>query len=167
MAIRCQGEAQSRTGNGRYDIPSCMINPYAQSLLTAGGSYGGIFPAPTSGNSLRQQPVSAPTDVREEIVRIDHNFSDKFTIYGHFVAEQISQNFATTMWSGDNVPSVGNTFGNPSYAGVVHAATRSARLSSTKSPFNYNGNRINILPSGLVTSPDRLSTASLPWPERR
>ena len=65
-------------------------------------------------------PVSSPTDVREEIVRIDQNVGDKFTIYGHFVAEQIAQNFATSMWSGDNVPTVGNTFGNPSYAGVVH-----------------------------------------------
>jgi hypothetical protein len=133
-------------------IPTCMLDPNAQALLTAGGKYGGIFPAPTSGNQFIQ-PVSLPTDVREEIVRIDHNVSSKFTVFGHFVAEQISQNFATSMWSGDNVPSVGNTFGNPSYAGVVHTAYTISPTLVNEASFNYNGNRIAITPFGLVTAP--------------
>jgi hypothetical protein len=133
-------------------IPSGLLNAYGQALLTAGGKYGGIFPAPTNGNQF-QLPVSSPTDVREEIVRIDHNFSDKFTLYGHFVAEQIAQNFATSMWSGDNVPSVGNTFGNPSYAAVVHAAYSINPTLTNEVSFNYNGNRIAITPAGLFASP--------------
>jgi hypothetical protein len=133
-------------------IPSGLLNSYAQSLLTAGGKYGGIFPAPTNGNQFTL-PVSSPTDVREEIVRIDHNFTDKFTIYGHFVAEQIAQNFATSMWSGDNVPSIGNTFGNPSYAGVVHTAYVISPTLVNEVSFNYNGNRIAITPAGLFTTP--------------
>ena len=133
-------------------IPASLLNSYAQSLLTAGGKYGGIFPAPTNGNQFTL-PVSSPTDVREEIVRIDHNFSDKFSIYGHFVAEQIAQNFATTMWSGDNVPSIGNTFGNPSYAGVVHATYSISPTLINEASFNYNGNRIAITPSGLYQTP--------------
>ena len=98
-----------------------MLDPNAQSLLTAGGKYGGIFPAPTNGSQF-QGGNNVPTNVREEVVRIDENVNDKFTIYGHFVAEQISQNYGTTMWSGDNVPTISNTFGNPSYAGVIHTA---------------------------------------------
>jgi Carboxypeptidase regulatory-like domain/TonB-dependent Receptor Plug Domain len=137
------------TGN---KIPTALLNSYAQSLLTAGGKYGGIFPAPTNGNQFTL-PVSSPTNVREEIIRIDHNFSDKFSIYGHFVAEQIAQNFATSMWSGDNVPSIGNTFGNPSYAGVVHTTYAISPTLINEISFNYNGNRIAITPSGLYTSP--------------
>ncbi len=91
--------------------------------------------------------------MREEIVRIDHNFTDKFSMYGHFVAEQISQNIATTMWSGDNVPSVGNTFGNPSYAVVIHTTYTISPTLINEASFNYNGNRINILPLGSYTSP--------------
>ena len=98
-------------------IPSCMLDPNSQQLLTAGGKYGGIFPAPTNKRGPTSRPVTVPTNVKEEIVRIDHNFTDKFTIYGHYLAEQIANNQAKTMWSGDNVPSIGNTFGNPSYAG--------------------------------------------------
>src|SRR5215472_15075085 len=86
-------------------IPDCMIDSNAKALLTAGGKYGGIFPLPTVGAQFKGGN-NVPTNVREEIVRIDHNVNEKFTIFGHFVAEQINQNFGTTMWSGDNVPTM-------------------------------------------------------------
>ena len=96
-------------------IPSCMINPNASALLTAGGKYGGIFPAPTGVNNNGlpsfQGGNNTPTNVREEVVRIDENITDKFTIFGHFIAEQITQGFGTTMWSGDNVPTGANPSG--------------------------------------------------------
>ena len=133
-------------------IPTCMLDPNAQSLLTAGGAFGGIFPAPTNGNRF-QAPVSLPNNLREEITRIDYNATKKLTIYGSFVAESVAQNIATSMWSGDNVPSVGNTFGNPSYAGVLHTAYAISPNLVNEASFNYNGNRIHILPAGLVTAP--------------
>ena len=133
-------------------IPSCMLDPNAQALLTAGGKYGGIFPKPTNGTQF-QGGNNVPTNVREEVVRIDENVNDKFTIYGHFVAEQISQNYGTTMWSGDNVPTISNTFGNPSYAGVIHTAYVISPTLVNEASFNYNGNRIAILPLGLVGAP--------------
>ncbi len=133
-------------------IPACMLEANAQSLLTAGGKYGGIFPAPTNGAQF-QAPVSLPNNLREEITRIDYNATSKFTIYGTFVAEQVAQNLATSMWSGDNVPSVGNTFGNPSYAGVLHTAYVIRPNLVNEASFNYNGNRIHITPAGLVSAP--------------
>jgi hypothetical protein len=133
-------------------IPTCMLDPNAQSLLHAGGKYGGIFPAPTNGSQFIGGN-NLPTNVREEIVRIDENVNDKFTIFGHFVAEQISQNYGTTMWSGDNLPSISNTFGNPSYAAVVHTAYAISPTLVNEASFNYNGNRIAILPLGLINAP--------------
>ena len=94
-----------------------------------------------------------PNNLREEITRIDYNATKKLTIYGSFVAETVAQNIATSMWSGDNVPSAGNTFGNPSYAGVVHAAYAISPNLVNETSFNYNGNRIHILPAGLVRAP--------------
>jgi hypothetical protein len=90
----------------------------------------------------------------EEVVRIDHNLTGKVSIFGHFIAEQVSQGFGVSQWSGANVPTVGDTFGNPSYSAVLHAtyAIRSNLLNETA--FNYNGNRINIVPfagSGLTS----------------
>src|SRR5271157_2210645 len=127
-------------------INSSLLNQDSQSLLHAGGKYGGIFPAPTNGGNFTGGNV-VPTFLREEIVRIDHNFSDKFTIYGHFVAEQVSQNYGTTLWAGDNSPSIGTSFGNPSYAAVIHTAYTISPSLVNETSFNYNGNRIHILPS--------------------
>ena len=130
-------------------IPACMLDPNAQSLLTAGGPFGGIFPAPNNGSHFTA-PVSLPNSLREKY-RIDYNATQKLTVYGSFVAESVAQNIATSMWSGDNVRSVGNTFGNPSYAGVLHTAYAISPNLVNEASFNYNGNRIHILPAGLVS----------------
>src|SRR6202022_4600130 len=109
------------------------------------------FPAPTSGNVF-EGGNNTPTNLKEEVVRIDHNFSSKFSVFGHFIAEQVSQGYGISQWSGANVPTVGDTFGNPSYSGVVHATYSINPNLLNETAFNYNGNRINIIPfagSGL------------------
>src|SRR5690349_8110945 len=58
-------------------IPAALLDPNAQALLKAG-----IFPAPNNGNKF-QGGAKTPTNVREEIVRADHNFNDKFSVFGH------------------------------------------------------------------------------------
>jgi hypothetical protein len=130
-----------------------FLDANGQALLHAGGKYGGIFPTPTGSGTQFHGGNNVPTNVKEEVVRIDENVTDKFTIFGHFVAEQISQNYGTTMWSNDNVPSISNTFGNPSYAAVIHTAYVINPTLINEASFNYNGNRIAILPLGLVSAP--------------
>ncbi|MGC2530306.1 MAG: carboxypeptidase-like regulatory domain-containing protein, partial [Candidatus Acidiferrum sp.] len=94
-------------------IPSCMINANAAALVKAG-----IFPGnnavSSNGSPEFKGGANADTNLREEIVRIDHNFTDKFSVFGHYIQESVSQGFALSQWSGDNVPTVGDTFGNPS-----------------------------------------------------
>ena len=121
-------------------IPASLLDPNAQILLKTG-----IFPAPTSGTAF-SGGNNAPTNVREEIIRIDHHFTDKFWIFGHWVDESILQTYGTTMWSGDNVPTAANTFGNPSYSGVIHAIYTVSPTVLNEVAFNYNGNRILIEP---------------------
>jgi hypothetical protein len=133
-------------------IPDCLISPNASSLLTAGGKYGGIFPQATSGPNFLGGNNS-PTDLREEIVRIDHQFSSKFSVFGHWISEQVSQTYGTTQWSSDNVPTIADTFGNPSYSAVVHTTYVISPTLLNEASFNYNGNRINILPQGLISAP--------------
>jgi hypothetical protein len=121
-------------------IPACMIDPNATALVNAG-----IFPAPTSG-TIFNGPSNTPTNLKEEVVRIDHNFSSKFSVFGHFIAEQVTQGYSISQWSGANVPTVGDTFGNPSYSAVVHTAYTISPTLINEVAFNYNGNRINIIP---------------------
>jgi len=128
-------------------IPNCMITPNASALLGAG-----IFPLPTSGTQFIGGNKS-PTTGKEEIVRIDHQFSDKFSVFGHFIADQALQTYGTTQWSNDNVPTVFNTFGNPSYSYVIHATHTISPTLLNEIAFAYNGNRIHILPAGVFKAP--------------
>ena len=135
-------------------IPSCMIDSNASSLLTAGGKYGGIFPLPTDpGTGSFVGGNDVPTNLTEEIARVDHTFNSKVSIFGHWISEQINQGYGTSQWSGDNVPSVGDNFGNPSYSAVVHLSHVISPTLLNEIAFNYNGNRINITPNGLVSAP--------------
>jgi hypothetical protein len=138
-------------------IPSCMISPNSAALLKAG-----IFPANNavdgSGNPEFKGGANTPTDLREEIVRIDHNFNSKFSVFGHYIAEQVTQGFATSQWSGDNLPTVGDTFGNPSRSGVIHTTYSISPTLVNEAAFNYNGNVINIVPFGATG----LSSLALP-----
>jgi hypothetical protein len=136
-------------------IPQSLLDPNAQALLKAG-----IFPAPTSGTQYIKG-VAAPTNLKDENLRIDHHFTDKFTVFGHLIAEQITQGYTTTMWSGDNVPSIGNTFGNPTYSAVGHIIQTINPTLVNEVAFNYNGNRINITPNGVYKQPSGLNIPRL------
>ncbi len=154
-------------------IPSCMINPNSAALVAAG-----IFPAnnavASNGSPEFKGGANAVTNLREEVVRIDHNFNSKFSVFGHYIAEQVTQGFATSQWSGDNVPTVGDNFGNPSYSAVIHTTYTISPTLVNEVAFNYNGNRINIIPyaaSGLtsLTLPRRLrcdELQALHWTEQ-
>ena len=69
--------------------------------------------------------------------------------FGHWVQEQILQTDIPTRWSGGaNLPTVGDTFGNPSRSGVIHTTYTVSPTLLNEAAFNYDGNRINMLPLG-------------------
>jgi len=147
------GAAFPTNGSGQTYIPDCLVTNNANALLGAG-----IFPKPTDLSTWQfvgggNQPIVG----KEEIARIDHQFTDKFSIFGHWISDQSLQTFGETMWSGDNVPSVGNTYGNPSYSATIHATYQIRPNILNEVAFNYDGNRIHILPKGVYAQPSGFS----------
>jgi hypothetical protein len=136
-------------------IPTTLLDPNTQALLKAG-----IFPAPTSGTQF-VKGVAAPTNLKDETTRIDHHFSDRVTVFGHLIAEQIQQGYVQTMWSGDNVPTIGNTFGNPTYSAVARMIATISPSVVNEAAFNFNGNRISIVPTGVYALPSGYSGTRL------
>src|SRR5580700_3935221 len=139
-------------------IPTTLLSQNAQQLLAVpGAKYGGIFPAPNGVNGSGQPAFlggnNSPTTLREEIARVDHTFSSKFSVFGHWISEQTSQTYGTTQWSGDNVPSIADTFGNPSYSAVIHTTYVISPTLLNEASFNYNGNRIAMQNINLFTAP--------------
>ncbi len=160
----CDGSANQYQAFPGNTIPASLLDPNAQALLGAG-----IFPAQTisttgangitTGNFVGGD--NQPTDVREEIVRVDHHFNDKIWLFGHWVDEAISQTYGTSQWNSDNVPTSRDVFGNPSYSGVVHLTDSITPTLLNETAFNYNGNRIAIVPQGVVTRPSGFSVPEL------
>jgi hypothetical protein len=133
--------------SGAQYVPDCLVSSNAAALLGAG-----IFLQPNVGWQFQG---GANTHVwgKEEIARIDHQFSDKFSIFGHWISDQSIQSYGTVLWSGDSSPAVGNTYGNPSYSMVVHATNQIHPNLLNEIAFNYDGNRIHILPTGVYQAP--------------
>jgi hypothetical protein len=129
-------------------IPTSLISPAAQGFLATGALPAPNYVSP-SGVPEYVGGAGVPTNLGEQIVRIDHQFSDKFWIFGHWVSEQSSATSEGAMWSGDGNPPVTTVFGNPSWSGVIHATNAISPNVVNEVAFNYNGNKINIVPGGI------------------
>jgi hypothetical protein len=130
--------------NGQQNVINpALINANAAALLKAG-----IFPGVTSGDAFVGGP-NAPTNVREEIARMDHTFNPHWAIFGHWISEQILQTDVPARWGSANLPTSADTFGNPSYSGVVHVTNTISPTLLNEIAFNYDANRISILPQGV------------------
>jgi hypothetical protein len=123
----------------------------------------GAIPKPT--NLATDQVVannSNPINVRDDVVRIDHKFNDKWAILGHYMHDSVTQGYALPelgwLWASYN--SITSNLSNPSNSAAI-------KLSGTINPnllveasINYDGNIINItnsansqLPTGWEKNP--------------
>ena len=112
-------------------------------------SVGAIPKANTSGD-LTSVSSKQPTDVREDLFRIDHNINDKWQLFGHYIGDSVSQTYATSMWSGDSYPTVGSNFSNPSWSSVIKLTGTLTPNMLLEAAFNFDGNKITIAPSGTA-----------------
>ena len=142
-----------------YAIPTSQLDANALLFLSTGA-----IPKPNvdpNGNSPQYiASPKQPTYVREDVVRGDHNITDKLHLMGSYIHDQMSQTYFPPLWSGDTYTTVGNIFANPSWAAVV-------KLSQTISPtmlnevcFCVNGNTITTTPQGIFAQPSGWSAGS-------
>jgi hypothetical protein len=126
-------------------IPSSLFDPNGILYLNSA-----IFPkANVAGQDKNTTDLSLPIDVRDDIVRIDHKFSDKWAILGHYIHDSVLQGYALPelgwLWASYNT--LNSTLSNPANSAAI-------KLSGTISPnllveasINYDGNQIDITPS--------------------
>ena len=136
---------------------SNYLDPNAQLLLKQG-----IFPANNSTLGNPPAPAfyggaNAPTNVREEIIRVDQHFNEKVSVFGHYVNDSVGQTFSTTLWSDDNVPSVGSLFTNPAFSYTIHLMHTISPSLLNEVAFNAGGNSIVFTPNGVYKQPSGLN----------
>jgi hypothetical protein len=108
----------------------------------------GAIPKANVAGDLVSVSSKQPTNVTEEIVRIDHNINDKWQIFGHYIHDAVSQTYATSIWSGDSYPTVGSSFSNPGNSAVIKLTGAITPHVLLEAAINWDGNTINIMPSG-------------------
>jgi hypothetical protein len=95
-------------------IPEKRLNANAQLLLK------NLFPLPNAGGFLNYAgTASAAENFRQELVRVDHNFSDNLRLMVRYIHDSWSQDTPTTLWAGSSFPTIGSLLDVPSRNMVV------------------------------------------------
>jgi hypothetical protein len=141
----CQGGANCVPGQpfpGNY-IPGILLDPNALLFNSTKN-----LPAATDLTKDTYIPTGGhlPITVHEDLFRIDHNINDKWALLGHFIHDANDSVQATPEWQSDNIPTVGSNFSNPSYSAVVKLTGSLTPNVLLEAEFNYNGNKIAIIP---------------------
>jgi hypothetical protein len=147
------GNPFNATGGGPCSttcvIPANLIDQNAVLELNQG-----TFPQPNFGTSQYIASPSQPTNVREDVVRIDHNINSKFQLMGHYLHDAVSQTYYPPLWGNSTYPTVGTAMLNPSWSSTIKLTqTYSASLLNETS-FLFSGNTIHLSPvkgPGLTT----------------
>ena len=134
-------------------IPASFIDPNAVAYLSSG-----VIPLPNLANGYNLGTASQPITVRDDVVRIDHRFSDKWQILGHYLHDSVSQAYAQPMlgWSGASYNTITSQLSNPSYSAAIKLSGTINPTLLVEASINYDGNVINI-----TNSPNSQSPASL------
>jgi hypothetical protein len=123
-------------------IPANLIDQNAVLQLNTGA-----FPKPNFNNGTQYiASIPQPTQVREDIVRIDHTINSKFQLMGHYLHDTLAQNYFPPLWGDSSYPTVGTAMNNPSYSAVIKLTQTYSPNLLNETAFNYAGNKITLTP---------------------
>ncbi|MEG9436303.1 carboxypeptidase regulatory-like domain-containing protein [Edaphobacter sp. HDX4] len=129
-------------------IPRELIDQNAVRELNAG-----TFPRPNFGNSQYISSIPQPTNVREDVVRIDHAINTKLQLMGHYLHDQVDQTYYPPLWGNSSYPTVGTAMLNPSWSSTIKLTQTLSPNLLNETAFLYSGNTIHLDPVGVSTQP--------------
>jgi hypothetical protein len=135
-------------------IPANLIDQNVVALLKTGA-----FPAPNFNNNTQfLGAVPQPTNVREDVLRIDHTINSKFQLMGHYLHDAVGLAFYPPLWGNSTYPTVGSAMKNPSWSSTIKLTQTYSPTLLNETTFLFSGNTIHLDP---VAGPG-LSTFSQP-----
>lgn len=140
-----------------YPNNTVSIDPNAQAMLA-------MVPAPTFGSgvdSTYAASVSTPINWREELVKIDHNFTDKDRFSFHFIHDSWNTVTVPSLWSGDSFPTVGTNFTGPGVSIVAHQADNISPTLLNEFTFSYTTDHIFLTPEGIWQRPASMTMTGI------
>jgi hypothetical protein len=143
------GQAFTPNSPTRQVIPRQLIDPNAVLQLNAG-----TFPHPNFGTNQYVSSIPQPTNVREDVVRIDHAINSKLQLMGHYLHDAVDQTYYPPLWGiANNFPTVGTAMKNPSWSSTVKLTQTLSPTLLNETAFLFSGNKINLDPVGVFTQP--------------
>jgi Carboxypeptidase regulatory-like domain len=122
-------------------IPGNLIDQNAVLELNAG-----TFPHPNLGTNQFVSSIPQTTDVREDVVRIDHAINSKLQLMGHLLHEPVSVNFFPPLWGDSTYPTVGTAMQNPAWSSVIKLTQTISPSLLNETAVLYSGNKITLTP---------------------
>ncbi|MGH9398028.1 MAG: carboxypeptidase regulatory-like domain-containing protein [Terriglobia bacterium] len=119
-----------------------------------------IFPIANSGTHFIGS-ATAPISVNEQIVRIDHQFSDKTSLMAHYIRNGINQSFRPTLWSGDSYPTIGTDFLNEPQAVMLKLTRSISPTLLNEAMIGFSRQPLTLLPIGNFARPSGLTIGQL------
>jgi hypothetical protein len=141
-------------------IPANLIDQNAVLEMNAG-----TFPKPNLGTNQYLSSIPQPTNVREDVVRIDHTINSKFQLMGHYLHDAVTQTYYPPLWGpGNDYPTVGTSMLNPSWSSTLKLTQTYSPSLLNETTFLFSGNTIHLSPvagvGGSFTQPSGWTATS-------
>jgi hypothetical protein len=124
----------------------------------------GTFPKPNLGTSQFISSIPAHTNVREDVVRVDHRINSKLQLMDHYLHDSVTTAFYPPLWSDGTYPNVGTAMSNPSWSSTIKLTQTISPSLLSETAFLYSGNKITLTPvsgpSGSFVQPNGWSATS-------
>ncbi|MGI8958487.1 MAG: carboxypeptidase regulatory-like domain-containing protein [Bryobacteraceae bacterium] len=135
------------------------VDPNAQILL------GTTIPPPNSGSGgesfFNAAPVT-PTNFREELVRVDQNFSDKVRFFYRFTHDSWNTIVPRPLWgNGSDFPTVQTNFVGPGVSMVANLAISASPTLLNETVFSYTTDHIFLTALGNTARPSNFTATGL------
>jgi hypothetical protein len=122
-------------------IPANLIDQNSVLELNAG-----TFPKPNYGTSQYISSIPQATNVREDVVRIDHSINSKLQLMGHYLHDSVTKTFYPPLWGDSSYPTVGTLMSNPAYSSVISLTQTISPNILNSTLFLYSGNKLTLDP---------------------
>ena len=121
----------------------------------------GVIPTANRPDGTNVGTATLPTNVREDVFRIDHKINDKWQILAHYLHDSVLQGSPGTMvgWAGSSYSTVTSTLSNPSNSAAVRVAGQIKPNLLLEASMNYDGNIIDIVNSANGNKPSSFTAS--------
>src|SRR5579885_2985909 len=134
-------------------IPASKLDP--NGLILAAPNF--LFPLPTSPTGKFTLSYSVPTNLREEIVRVDHSFTDKEQAFFRYIQETNNQNFTNNLWSSSSYPTTTTLLVNKPKLYYGHLTSVLSPTTVNEASIGYLDQPLNLSLNGNYKRPSGLN----------